>query len=410
MEFHCTNCGYKLIVPDIHAGRKGRCPQCKEIVTVPSPAAPKRDLHDAQLFDLAIPEDQGSDDSPTLTESHPDTSVQPEAAPHDDGLLDAPAPDGDDESGTAYAELRGALGGRLTQPEKIPERKFPWVIDIFLYPLNRSALTILLICAGGSFLLRFLLVFFKALSGVIGILIIFQVIFLMLHWAGLLLLVMYLYWYFCQCVQDSAEGRIRAIESMAETPGLFELVGGTLKLLVCAAVYLAPVLLYSNASENLDRWPWILSGAGSFLLPVVMPSEVFRFVAEANNGGAAASIPLFTSLQNLDPVFWVLWGAGNFLFPMALLAMIIHERFLVALNPILILRSIARTFFSYCLLVVACVLLSLTLSTVYHFILDPASWHWAYLLLGLAFYQLLIMAHLLGRFYFKNEEKLYWDA
>jgi hypothetical protein len=132
---------------------------------------------------------------------------------------------------------------------------------------------------------------------------------------------------------------------------------------------------------------------------------VIRRIADAPD-----PIPAFGSIQGIEPMFWILWGVGNFLFPMVLLAMVMHDRFFVALNPILIVRSIFRTFFPYCALALACCVLSLSLSSIYHLILSPQYWHWAYVLLALAFYQMLIMAHLLGRFHFKNDEKLYWDT
>jgi phage FluMu protein Com len=39
LKFNCPACGKKLAVPEEHAGRAGRCPRCKQTVTVPAPAA-----------------------------------------------------------------------------------------------------------------------------------------------------------------------------------------------------------------------------------------------------------------------------------------------------------------------------------------------------------------------------------
>jgi len=121
-----------------------------------------------------------------------------------------PEPTEEDQSETAYEELRAAFGGRILEPEEIPQRKYPWIVDIFLYPLNVSALTILLICVGGPFCLRVALKFCMVLTGAIPVLLIFWVIFLMLHWAALLLLGMYMIWYVFAAMRDSAEGGIRA--------------------------------------------------------------------------------------------------------------------------------------------------------------------------------------------------------
>jgi hypothetical protein len=46
----------------------------------------------------------------------------------------------------------------------------------------------------------------------------------------------------------------------------------------------------------------------------------------------------------------------------------------------------------------------------FKFLFDLDRWHWSYLLLAVAFYLLLMMAHLLGRFHFKYDEQLYWDT
>jgi hypothetical protein len=371
MEFHCTTCGHKLTVPDTQIGKHGRCPRCREVLTVPGP------------------------------------DTKPDRVPLDGRLLDLPEPEptAEDQTETSYEELRAAFGGRIQEPEEIPERKYPWMLDILLYPLNVSALTILAICVGGPFCLRLALVFCKVLTGAIGVLLIFWVLFLMLHWGVLLLLVMYMVWYFCQCIRDSAEGQIRAAQTTASTPGLAELLGQTLKLLICALVCLVPTIVYRADTHSPNHVLWILTGAGNFLLPAAMPIEVIRRIADAPD-----PIPAFGSIQGIEPMFWILWGVGNFLFPMVLLAMVMHDRFFVALNPILIVRSIFRTFFPYCALALACCVLSLSLSSIYHLILSPQYWHWAYVLLALAFYQMLIMAHLLGRFHFKNDEKLYWDT
>jgi len=278
MEFHCTTCGHKLTVPDTKVGQKGRCPRCREVLSIPSPDA------------------------------------EPKGAPLDRRLLDVPEPTEEDQSETAYEELRAAFGGRILEPEEIPQRKYPWIVDIFLYPLNVSALTILLICVGGPFCLRVALKFCMVLTGAIPVLLIFWVIFLMLHWAALLLLGMYMIWYVFAAMRDSAEGGIRAPNTGASTPGLAELLSETFKLFITALFCMAPALVY------------LIYGGGT------------------------------------DTVFWTLYGLGGFVFPMALLAVVMYES-LRGLNPFLLLRSIARTPIQYLFLVPLCYVLCLRSST-----------------------------------------------
>lgn len=333
MKFHCTSCGRKLSVPDARAGKKGRCPKCKEVLTIPDPAG------------------------------------EPEKSPHDLELLDVPPADTNeaalvaesDESAAAYEQLQGALGGRLMKPDEIPQRKYPWIIDIFLYPLNLSALTMVLICVGGPFFLRVVVTFFKVFTIHIPVLLIAWLMSLMIHWAAIILLGFYMIWYVFACVRDSAHGGIRAPNTAAATPGLSELIVEFFRLLACLVFCMAPALVF------------------------------------AIRGGGA------------DPLFWTLFAAGGSAFPMALLAVIMYES-LGGLNPLLIVRSIVRTFLHYLVLVPFCYALCLMFPLAYRILLDPHQWHWSYLLQALDFCLLMVMAHLLGRFYWKNQEKLDWDA
>ncbi len=40
IKFNCPDCGQKVAVGDELAGKKGRCPKCKQVVTIPTPSAP----------------------------------------------------------------------------------------------------------------------------------------------------------------------------------------------------------------------------------------------------------------------------------------------------------------------------------------------------------------------------------
>ncbi len=331
MEFHCTNCQHKLSAGESQVGRKGRCAKCQTILTVPAPAAePARSPHDQRLLDLP----------PSLASALPTEA---------------------DASDVAYAKLRAALGGRILEPEEIPQRRYPWPVDIFLYPLTTSAIVILSICVGGPFFLRVGIQFAKVATIHIPVFIIFWLVSLIVHWGAFILLSFYIIWYILAAMRDSAEGGIRAPNTGACTPGLGELLAETFRLLVCIAFYMLPAVVY-----------W------------------------ARGGG-------------IDALFWTLFAAGGFALPMALLSVVMHES-LRGLNPLLIARSILRTLWQYLLLVPFCYALCLIVPLAYGLILKPLYWHFSYALQAVAFCQMLIMAHLLGRFYFKNEERLYWDT
>ncbi len=342
MKFRCGHCGRQLRVAATQAGKKGRCPKCKQVVTVPAAeesvaetgrrtSTLKPELRDSLLFD----------------------APPPAAAP-------AETPAGRGESGEqAYQRLRGLYGGRLMEPEEIPQRRLPWFVDIFLYPLNKSGLTILAISVGIPFLLRVVLKFFFYLSGAFGPALIFWVLFIILHWAGLAIFVLYMNWYVCECIRDSAAGGIRAVETTAITPGFVEIFGRLFTVLVTALVCLAPAIFYLSQTRS------------------------------------------------MDPIFWILYGFGGFLFPMALLSVVMHES-LRGLNPVLLIRSALKTLVPYSALVLFGYILFLSIPMVARHLLHR--WVRQYVFLFVAFYQLLILAHLIGRFYWRNEERLYWDA
>jgi len=175
----------------------------------------------------------------------------------------------------------------------------------------------------------------------------------------LAILVLYVNWYFCECVRDSAAGGIRAADTTAAAPGLGEIFGQAISVIVTALICMAPALIYLNHARSADS------------------------------------------------VFLVLSGAGGLLIPMAILAVVMFEG-LHGLNPGLLLRSILRTFSQYCALVVFCYVSCLLVPVAGYFLVNQ--WILGSVLLLLTFYQLLILAHLLGRFYWRNETKLNWDA
>jgi hypothetical protein len=347
IAFRCPNCGGKLTMPKAHAGKRGRCPKCKQTVTVP--AAPGR--------------------TSATTPSDADATAGKPAL-YDLRLLDIPPADvgspaspGQSDAAIAYEQFRAMQGGRLPgQETETPRRKLPWVIDIFLYPMNRAGMSILLISVGVPFLLRVGVRFFFYSMAAFGPLFIFWVLSIVIHWGAFLMAVLYANWYFCECVRDSAEGGIRAADTTANTPGLGEILGQALKVITSVLVCMAPALIYLNHARSAD--------------------DIFR----------------------------VLYAAGGFLIPMAVLAMAMFDA-LHALNPVMLLGSILKTSFQYCALAAFCYVSCLLVPMAgYCYIVRSEFWILGSALLLVAFYQLLILAHLLGRFYWRNEDKLNWDA
>ncbi len=325
MQFRCPTCGRKLTVDDAQAGRKGRCPQCNEVVTVPTISA-----HNGDLLDLSGP---GPADATPATDS--------------------------DQTDAAYDQLCSSLGGRRIEPEEIPERKLPWFIDIFLYPLNRAGSVTLLVCVGGPFLLQAVTKFFGILTLVFVPFMVFWVLLLVLFWISVAIFLLYMNWYACECIRDSSHGQIRAADTTSSTPGFIELVAQGLLVATCVVAAGAPAIIYYKETQQTDAILWMLCGAAGFVLPM-----------------ALLSVAMFDSMRGL--------------------------------NPFRLIRAILKTLPQYTIRTPFCCLLCFLIPAGIYYILK--SWVLGHALLLAAYYVWLVLAHQLGRFFYKNDETLNWDV
>jgi len=92
---------------------------------------------------------------------------------------------------------------------------------------------------------------------------------------------------------------------------------------------------------------------------------------------------------------------------MGLLAVIMFDSF-SGLNPFLLIGSIFSTFFYYCgLILLYCTIGYLFTKTIS---LLHLSGFLNYVTVAAAVYLAMVAAHLLGRFYFRYKEKLYWEV
>lgn len=291
--------------------------------------------------------------------------IIPKISAHDADLLDltgpaAPAPAMEaDRSDAAYTQLSSAFGGRLARPEEVPKRKLPWFIDIFLYPLNRAGLMTLSVCVGAPLAFQAMVKFFSILTMIFVPFIVFWVLLLVLFWGSMGVFLLYMNWYACECIRDSARGQIRAADTIGETPGIFEIVGNGLLLVAAVAATSGPAIIY------------------------------------------------YSETRRADTVLWVLCGAGGFLLPMALLGVAMYED-MRGLNPIRLIGSTLKTLPQYTIRAPFCYLLCALIPAGIYYILK--SWIVGHLLMLAAYYTWLVLAHQLGRFFYKNDEALNWDV
>jgi hypothetical protein len=328
IRFACTFCGQHIRVSQTYAGKKSKCPKCKNSLVIPQPTPlleddqPIRLVRDSDLL------------APNTNSLHPSPQ---EAIPTED---------------QQFQMLRQAAGLSPLEPPPLPERKFPFLIDIFLYPANLQGLIYLAIVVLIPLLIRIVSMFL----GVFAVFVILPAMIIMPVIAA------YTYWYLAQCVHDSAAGNIRAPDTLAETPGVWELLWQLLQILACLVVCAAPAAAY------------------------------------------------FGYTRRTDLIFWLLAGGGAFFYPMTLLGVLMFDS-VNGLNPLIIIPSIFSTFFQYCgLVILISAILYLLVQT--QRILQPG-------LLGFLLYPLLqaselylamMAAHLLGRFYFKYQGKLNWEV
>jgi hypothetical protein len=333
IEFSCENCGQKITVPRVHAGKRGKCPKCKQIVTIP-----KQTTLDTRTKnnDTKSP---GVELDISLKEQNLDRSAGEEETP----------------------EI--AVQNRI-DPETIEKRKLPWLIDIFLYPISVPGLTMLGIFIFTPFILGLILAVLARALGALNPLMV-----LVLFPLGILFVIIrfivswYMIWYFGVCVQESGAGQIRAPETLTKDGGfdIVEMFYQSIRFLCCIVICFGPAVAYYFTYKQVDR------------------------------------------------SFWLILTGGIFFFPMTLLSIVMFDS-IIGLNPILIVTSIFSTFFQYCCVVVMfCIPVGIIAGMLIY--LPKNTGFLIQLILRTVYaYQLLIAGHLLGDFFKRNEERLYWEV
>ena len=256
VRFNCEYCGQKIRVPETIAGKKGKCPKCKNIVIIPKP-------------ETAV-----SSTSETGPGNIMDCDI--------DSILDMPQKDRRQLSGTLSEEvqkLKKSLGME-EETEAVAARKLPWLIDIFLYPFSVSGIVHMVVFLLGSLLLKMVVLdFLDYFSGLLTL-------------VFYLLLVGYFFYYFGHCVFDSSKGGLRAPDiSMHNPPDRGELISQLFLVFGAMAVCLCPAAVYYVVTERADLLFWVLSTAGVFFLPMVLlRAVIFNSVNALNPISIIAAI------------------------------------------------------------------------------------------------------------------------
>ncbi len=352
IKFKCPHCSQKIGVKAESAGKRVRCAKCKQPLTIPTPQdvtaatvqqSPKKDLSSTN-------NDIGPEDLFEAQNPFHDLLAAEEEAP---ALKLAPIKDPPVPAESVYEESPFAETSTYQDEKEEGKRTLPWFIDMLLYPVSLGGLVNVGIYILGQT---------------------FAPLFCCMGWVVQLVLTIFIHWYFCECVRDSADGGLRAPDTVGRQDSLIEMFLQMVRISLGVLIY-----LYSS----------------------VMLYRGFLFLSDSEPN----PIIIATTL-----------ALGGFLFPMAMLGVSILES-IEGLNPILIIRSVACAFLPYCglvllfyglivayfLLIAGASLTSMSLggpiaSIITMIILRRVMFFWA----------LLVSAHILGRFYWRYEERMGW--
>jgi hypothetical protein len=335
INFRCIHCGHNISVTDSYAGKKCKCPKCRNLISIPKagPVVSRDDLGNSEVstkysgFDRAL------------------LDVLKEETASDQPGSRGGMSEKDFEEFKKSVEKKAPV-----ETEDVGRRKLPAIIDIFLYPMSFWGLVNIGIFIG---ITSFLAEVEKILPDILACL--FSLLTLVIKVVAYL----FIYWYFAECVRDSAEGRLRAPKVIGDTPSAVDMFWQMVNMIGCFGVFFMPFVIYV----------WIV--------------------------------------RRMDVISWLFLIYAIFSFPIALLAVVVLDS-PAGLNPRLLYKSVSNAFRQYCglvLLFVAAVLLIGLLGRKW-----SESIYMAFIVRCAAVYLVFVAAHLLGRFYWRNQEKLNWKG
>lgn len=342
IKFRCKNCGQKISVSETHAGKKARCPKCKNLLVIPKIKSISSVNHQNESASSKHLNSSSSPVGDLHLKKEPTSQIERPSRVFANGF---------------DPTLHHEQITKMDETEKPPVRKLPWIIDIFLYPTSMSGLINL-----GIFWI--LPILFGLVAKILPIPLIWGI--------AILIVAAYMYYYFMECIRDSAVGGIRAPENIGSMPGMGDVFSQAMEIVASVVIFWGPVVAY-------------------------LMYKIFWQSAEANSPYDPKT----------DAVFWLLLGYGIFFFPMGLLALAMFNS-TSAFNPFLWIASIFSTFFQYCCLVLFFCLLGWLVSRIVSSFQE--SLIFAYLFNAAFIYLAMVAAHLLGRFYYLNSKKLNWEV
>ena len=154
------------------------------------------------------------------------------------------------------------------EPPLADECKLPWLIDAFLYPISASGMIHLAIFVIVPLLIS---AFIRFIWYFLGPLLELATAEITEPVALVLNVIFYSYvcYYISDCVTSSAGGHRRAADvTIPNTISIGDFISQAFIVIGCAAICLAPILLYSVFVKRTDSWYWVLAVYGTFFLPM----------------------------------------------------------------------------------------------------------------------------------------------
>lgn len=276
----------------------------------------------------------------------------------------------------------------VERPEPDTIRKLPWFIDVFCYPISVSGLTIL-----GIYVFTPVVLDLAGLGlSVVGYPALLSMLVVLALAAIDLIVTAYVFWYFSMCIHESAVGKVRAPEMLNKiiADDTTDTILDLLRIVSCVFICVGPGLTYYSITHRLDWVLWLLLGSGIFFLPMVLLATVMF-------GSFGGLNPIIVIPSILSTFFWY-W--------LVLSAFCVPAGIIVAVSTFLPGHSVGV--FGYILRGVHTILTfatGLPVSLPEHNIGIIS-----FLLRGVYAYLALVAAHILGRFYYRNAERLCWEV
>ncbi len=354
IKFRCENCGQKFSVHRNSAGKKGRCPKCKEIIVIPKVQT----------------------QSPLINQTNNGVDeVSSKSSSYDPGLLDMPQKDKTHAPPSHHPEASGSSSEHNQELEEESSeettglRRLPWFVEIFLYPLSISGIIHLVKCLCTPILISLIYQFLLQQIWPIS-----ELIIAILY----MLFIGYVMYYLSWCIIDSTKGGWRAPDITNQPSSskgeLIECVG---LLLGCIIFCFWPVAVYYILTETTDIFYWLLTAVGLLFFPMALLAGF-----------------LHDSINGLKPM--VIIKSVIKTFPTYLPVIIFFAGFFAVLSVVTPQLPQSKGFES----------MSLYLSQVISNIFGS---RYALRLTGFI-YIAMIGAHILGRFYCKCKARLNWEV